>query len=335
MIDGGSAVVTDRGDPAVRLTGLPARELGRTALAGLVAEAFAVAFMGATAAATTLVLPTCEGDSCIGSPRLWADVALSPLVVLLALAAAFTVRRLRRPWLLAGVALPVALLLLGTGASALLGALPALGPAAVVLVVAGVLFGPLAAVAAGALVHGRRPAGWVPAAVVVLLAVGLVVAHVLLGPSSRAAAVTAAAPQPYAYEAPRARLNALNVNGYTNVLELGYVVGAPSGDELDESFVDLHETGPVPAAARAADCSPALPLGEPQNLCHRLVTPSGVTVWRPSAGADPQLVVALPDATVTVFADVPDDAAAVALVGRLVPVEASRLLADAGSVSVP
>jgi hypothetical protein len=80
--------------------------------------------------------------------------------------------------------------------------------------------------------------------------------------------------------APRIRLNSLNANDYTKILELEYITSDASGDEFGDTFVDLRELRPLPAAARSAECSPALPIGEPERLCRRVVTPSGATVWR-------------------------------------------------------
>lgn len=77
-------------------------------------------------------------------------------------------------------------------------------------------------------------------------------------------------------------------------------------------------------------------MGEPERLCRRVVTPSGVTVWRAGGGDVLGFVVAFPDATVVVSSQlVTDDDAALALVGRLKPVDAADLLDAAGSVFMP
>ena len=323
------------GDRAARLTGLPARTLGRTALAGVLAEVGAVVLMALVYLVLRAVLPACTGDSCIGSPRLWVGVALSPFEVFVAFAGAFLALRLRRAWASAGLALPVALLLLGTGAYTLLGGSSGFGVTSFVLAVLAAGCGPLAAVAAAALLNGRRASGWIPGAVVVGLVLAVVLANTLFDSASKVAAVTALAPQPYGYQAPRTRLNTLNTNDYTKILQLEYITSDPSGNEFGDTFVYLHELRPLPAAARSAQCSPALPSGEPQQLCRRVVTPSGVTVWRAGGGDVLGVVVAFPDATVVVSSQqVTDDDAALALVGRLKPVDAADLLDAASSVSV-
>ncbi|WP_088281182.1 hypothetical protein [Kineosporia sp. A_224] len=315
------------------LWGIGRRDVLTAAAAGLVAEIAFVVLMALVALVSHVVLPGCEGDSCIGSPRLYAGVLVSPLVLFAALVGAVLVLRVRRPWAVAGVALPVALVLLGAGVAALLGVLQA--SRVLTLLAAGfaVACGPVATVAATALVDGRGPLRFVPVPAVVALVVLVVVASRLLVPGWQAGRVTALVPQPYAYEVPGAVLNSLNANRYTGVLELNYIVG-------EEEFVDVDEVGPVTAAARAGACSPALPVGEPSGLCRRLPSPSvDVTVWRSGPGAsgadEAYVVVARPDVTIVLFATtMADDAAALALVARLHPVDARTLLDAAENVYV-
>jgi hypothetical protein len=241
--------------------------------------------------------------------------------------------RVPRAWGVAGVAIVVALTLLVAAAAGVLGYVQAAGP--VVTVVVGLLaagFGPVSAVAATAMVNGRGVLRFVPVPAVVVLVVLVVVLGQLLVPGRQASRITAAVPQPYAYDAPGAVLSSVLLTRPTNVLELDYSGVA--------EVLHVHEVGPVPAAARAAACSPALPVGEPTGLCRRLPSPSAdVTVWRSAAGASgadgDYVVVARPDVTVVLFsAYVPDDAGALALVARLRPVEAATLLEAAENVYV-
>ena len=162
----------------------------------------------------------------------------------------------------------------------------------------------------------------------------LVVAFLRFG-LPRAWAVAAVVPRPYAYGVPGVELYSLNLNGFTHVLELGYSVV--------DRFVDVHESGPLPADVRTAACSPTLQLGEPEGLCHRLPAPDGVGIWRQQDPGDPQLagvaasyvVVARPDVTLVVFSTaISDDASALAVVADLRPTDARTPLDTATSVSV-
>lgn len=321
----------------VGVLGLGRRALARAALAGLVAEIGFVVLVTVVALTARVLLGPCTSDSCMGGPALVLAVLSSPLTAFAALGVAFLRFGVPRAWGVAAVALVVALVLLAGAAADVLGHLTAGGPVVVVLVGGlAVLFGPLSAVAATAMVNGRGVLRFVPAPAAVVLVVLAVVASQVRVPAWQASRITDVVPQPYAYTEPGAELYALSLNASTHVLELGYSVG--------DRFVNVHESGPLPAAARAAGCSPVLQLGEPAPLCRRVAGPDGAVVWREQDPVDPQyvgtrtsyLVVARPDATIVLFGDpVPDDAAALAIVANLRPTDARTLLDTATSVSVP
>jgi hypothetical protein len=316
--------------------GLGGRAIGRAALAGLVAEVGFVLLVAVVAVVARVLLGTCHSDSCIGGPAFYLSVLASPFAAFAALGVALVAFRVPRAWGVAGVAFGVALVLLVAAAAGVLGHLQAAGP--VVAVTVGLLaagFGPVSAVTATAMVNGRGALRFVPVPAVVVLVVLAVVLGQLRVPGQQASRITSVVPQPYAYAAPGATLYSLNLNGYTHALELGYSVG--------DQFVEVHESGPLPAAVRAAGCSPTLQVGEPKSLCRRLPAPDGVGIWRENDPPDPQLVgsrssyvvVARPDATLVLFsATVTDDAAALALVAALRPTDARTLLDTATSVSV-
>lgn len=327
-------MITGRSAPGARATssGGAGRGAATAALAGLVAEIAFVVLMALVVLVSRVVLPGCEGDSCIGSPRLYAAVLVSPLVLLVAFAGALAAFRVRRPWVVALAAVPVALVLLVAAVAVLLGVLRSSLLLTLVAAALAVAFGPLSAASADALVNGRGPLRFVAAPGVVALVVLVVVASQLLGPGFRAGKVTALTPQPYAYDAPGAALSSLTANATTGVLELEYLAA-------DES-VSVHEFAPLTAAERAGECPPDLPVGEPTGLCRRLPSPgAGVTIWRRPVGSggtgDPYVLVARPDVTLVLLSTrMPDDAGALALVARLGPVEAGALLDEAENVYV-
>ncbi|WP_088281184.1 hypothetical protein [Kineosporia sp. A_224] len=327
-------MITDRSAPGPRANPLGAAGRGPStaALAGLVAEIAFIVLMALVALVSSVLLPGCEGDSCIGSPRSYAAVLVSPLVLLVAFAGALLAFRVRRAWVVALAALPVALVLLAAAVAVLLGVLRSSLLLTLLAAALAVMFGPLSAVSADTLVNGRGPMRFVAAPAVVAVVVLVVVASQLLGPGFRAGKVTALAPQPYAYDAPGATLSSLTANESTGVLELEYLAA-------DES-VSVHEFGPLTAAERAGECPPELPIEEPPGLCRRLPSPTpGVTIWRRPVGSagtgDPYVLVARPDVTLVLLSStMPDDAGALALVARLRPVEAGTLLDDAEYVFV-
>lgn len=321
--------------PPAGVLGLGGRALGRAAAAGVVAEVGFLAVLAALALGTQRLLGRCVGDSCMGDPSTYVAILSSPFVAFAALVVAFLRFGLPRAWAVAGVAVVVALVLLAGAAAVALGGLEAGGAVVVPVAVVAALFGPVSAVTATALVNGRGALRFVPAPAVVLLVVLAVVGSQLRAPALQAARITAVVPLPYAYGVPGVELYSLNLNGFTHVLELGYSVG--------DRFVDVHESGPLPADVRAAACSPTLQLGEPDGLCHRLPAPDGVGIWRQQDPGDPQLagaaasyvVVARPDVTLVVFSTaISDDASALVVVADLRPTDARTLLDTATSVSV-
>ena len=310
----------------------------RLVAAGLAADlAFGVLMAGAVLVIQATV-PPCEGDSCMGGPRLLAGVGAVPFVTFFALVAGFLVARVARAARacgLAALATPVALLALATlGASLLAGHAPVLP----VLFVLGPAVGPVAAVTAGLVIDGR---GWVrlvalPASVVLIVG-PVAVDHFLLTPWHQAQAVTEAVPQPYRLTRPAMTLLSLSLDSVSRTLDLRF---APARDDSHSHDIHLNEGRMQQQADLTARCAPALStLATPVTVGLAVAaTAPDLAIWRTAPdqhfGA---VVVVRGDVVIEIDGDEPvdTDAEALTLVARLQPATAGDLLDQAEDIDVP
>jgi len=185
----------------------------RLCLASVIAHVLAGALAVGIGFAVDAVIPnTCTGDSCMGTPGLFAGLLSVPLTTYAGWVVALLALRVRHPCLVALVAAAMTLVA-AIGTYAVAGASSGPSSGSVAIAAALLIGGPVAGPIAGVTVLG---AGWprvaaIPVTILLLVMAGVILVKVVT-PLRQAGTVTKYVPQPYRYHDPTLALQSLNLS---------------------------------------------------------------------------------------------------------------------------